>query len=123
MWVTAKTIRYYEEIGLVAPVTRRANRYRDYGVQDVRTLSFLKRARNLGFSVEDCRALTALYTDRDRKSADVRALATTRMLDIDRKINELIAMRHTLKHLVDRCGGDELPDCPILDDLTGHDAQ
>jgi MerR family copper efflux transcriptional regulator len=117
----AKTIRYYEEIGLVAPATRRANGYRDYAERDVHTLKFLSRARDLGFSVEDCRALATLYTDRHRKSADVKALARARIEDIDRKVAELKAMRRTLQHLADRCQGDDRPDCPILDDLAGNE--
>ncbi|MEK9660703.1 MAG: Cu(I)-responsive transcriptional regulator [Alphaproteobacteria bacterium] len=115
----AKTIRYYEEIGLVAPAARRENGYRDYAERDVHTLRFLNRARDLGFSVEDCRALATLYTDRNRKSADVKALAQARIDDIDRKITELRAMRRTLQHLAERCHGDHRPDCPILDDLAG----
>lgn len=117
----AKTIRYYEDIGLVVPAARRANGYRDYALHDVHTLSFLNRARSLGFTVDDCRALIALYTDRDRKSADVKALALTRIEDIDRKISELRAMRRMLEHLSEQCHGDERPDCPILDDLAGEE--
>lgn len=115
----AKTIRYYEEIGLVAPADRLANGYRDYDDRAVHTLNFLHRARNLGFSVEDCRALATLYTDRNRRSGDVKAVAMARIDDIDRKLAELQAMRRTLQHLADRCHGDDRPDCPILDDLAG----
>lgn len=118
----AKTIRYYEDIGLVVPAARRANGYRDYAERDVHTLKFLSRARNLGFTVAECRALAALYTDRNRRSADVKALALARVDDIDRKLAELRAMRRTLQHLADRCHGDDRPDCPILDDLAGADA-
>lgn len=117
----AKTIRYYEDIGLVGPASRRPNGYRDYAERDVHTLRFLNRARNLGFSVEDCRALAALYTDRNRKSADVKALALARIDDIERKLAELKAMRRTLQHLADRCHGDDRPDCPILEDLAGEE--
>jgi len=115
----AKTIRYYEEIGLLAPAKRRANGYRDYDQREVHTLQFLGRARDIGFSVDDCRALAALYTDRNRKSADVKALALARVADIDRKLAELKTMRRTLNHLAERCNGDHRPDCPILDDLAG----
>jgi MerR family transcriptional regulator, copper efflux regulator len=115
----AKTIRYYEDIGLVAPATRRENGYRDYAERDVHTLKFLSRARDLGFSVEDCRALAALYTDRNRRSADVKALALARVADIDRKLAELQAMRRALRHLAECCHGDDRPECPILDDLAG----
>lgn len=115
----AKTIRYYEDIGLVMPAARLANGYRDYALQDVHTLQFINRARSLGFSVEDCRALVALYADRRRKSADVRELALARMADIDHRIEALKSMRRTLQHLVEQCSGNDMPDCPILDDLAG----
>jgi len=114
----AKTIRYYEEIGLLRP-ERRANNYRDYSDRDLHTLRFLQRARGLGFSIQECRALLALYEDRNRASADVRRLAESRIADIDRKIAELNSLRATLAHLVAACHGDERPDCPILDDLAG----
>ena len=114
----AKTIRYYEEIGLVRPALRAANGYRDYGETDVRTLMFLHRARSLGFSVRDCRELLGLYQDRGRASADVKAVALRRVGDIDRKIAELEAMRAALAELAEKCHGDERPDCPILDDLA-----
>ncbi len=117
----AKTIRYYEEIGLVTPAARRANGYRDYAQQDVHTLRFLNRARNLGFSVEDCRALMTLYTDRTRKSADVKALAQARIENIDLKIAELRSMRRTLEQVAEKCHGDDRPDCPILDDLASEE--
>jgi MerR family transcriptional regulator, copper efflux regulator len=114
----AKTIRYYEDIGLVRP-RRGANGYRDFGEHEAHKLVFLARARSLGFTIEDCRALLALYDDRQRASADVRRLAEGHLAGIDRKIAELAAMRATLARLVDRCHGDERPDCPILDDLAG----
>lgn len=118
----AKTIRYYEEIGLVTPAARQTNGYRDYAPQDIHTLKFLNRARSLGFSVEDCRALIALYTDRNRKSADVKALALTRIEDIDRKIAELHSMRRAVEQLANQCHGDDRPDCPILDDLANAES-
>lgn len=113
-----KTIHYYEEIGLVVP-DRRANGYRDYGETDVRKLQFLQRARSLGFSIEDCRALLALYEDRDRASADVKAIARAHLERIGQKIAELESLRGALGHLVESCEGDARPDCPILDDLAG----
>ena len=116
-----KTIRYYEEIGLVRPALRAANGYRDYALNDVRTLMFVQRARSLGFSVQDCRELLALYRDRQRASADVKAVALRRVGDIDRKIAELEAMRAALVELAEKCHGDERPECPILDDLAGGD--
>ncbi|MEQ8334603.1 Cu(I)-responsive transcriptional regulator [Nisaea sp.] len=114
----AKTIRYYEEIGLVRP-DRRDNGYRDYSTEDVHRLRFLQRARGLGFSIEDCRALLSLYGETERESADVRAIAEAHLEEIDRKIRELKSMRQTLAHLVQACHGDARPDCPILDDLAG----
>jgi Cu(I)-responsive transcriptional regulator len=114
-----KTIRYYEEIGLVNP-KRRQNGYRDYDTPDIHKLAFLQRARGLGFSIEDCRALFSLYNDRHRASADVKRIAEQRIADIDRKIEELQSLRTTLGDLVDTCHGDERADCPILDDLSGR---
>jgi MerR family copper efflux transcriptional regulator len=98
-----KTIRYYEGIGLVEPAHRRDNGYRDYADRDVHMLRFLSRARGLGFSVADCRALVALYGDTERKSADVKAIALNRV---------------TLVELSENCHGDNRPDCPIIDDLA-----
>ena len=113
-----KTIRYYEDIGLVEPARRRDNGYRDYADRDVHMLRFLSRARGLGFSVADCRALVALYADTGRKSADVKEIALNRVADIDTKIAELQAMRATLVDLSENCHGDDRPDCPIIDDLA-----
>jgi len=114
----AKTIRYYEEIGLVRP-DRAANGYRNYADQDLHQLRFLQRARGLGFSVNDCRTLLSLYQDTDRASADVKAVAEAHLSEIDRKLAELQTLRAALTTLVDACHGDHLPDCPILDDLAG----
>jgi len=117
----AKTIRYYEEIGLIAPA-RQENGYRDYSETDAHTLAFLGRARSLGFSIEDCRALLALYDDRARSSAEVREIARGHLHSIERKIVELEAMRATLSGLVEACHGDARPDCPILSDLASENA-
>lgn len=114
----AKTIRYYEAIGLVAPRARAANGYRAYGEQDVHLLQFVARARSLGFPIEDCRDLLGLYRDEHRASADVKALAEARITEIERKIAELETMRAALHELVGRCHGDQRPDCPILSDLA-----
>jgi len=111
-----KTIRYYEEIGLVTP-QRAANGYRTFRESDLHKLTFLGRARSLGFSIEDCRALLALYEDDSRASADVKRIAKDHLARIDRKISELTAMRGTLSHLVRECAGDDRPDCPILQGL------
>jgi len=112
----AKTIRYYEDIGLVTP-QRAANGYRRFREADLHKLTFLGRARSLGFSIEDCRALLALYEDDSRASADVKRIAEDHLDRIDRKIAELSAMRQTLSHLVRACSGDDKPDCPILHGL------
>ena len=114
----AKTIRYYEDIGLLRPA-RGANGYRDFSERDAHTLAFLARARSLGFTVEDCRALLALYQDRHRASADVKGVATAHLRRIEDKLTELQAMKATLESLVEHCDGDQRPDCPILDDLAG----
>ncbi len=114
-----KTLRYYEDIGLVAPA-RRPNGYRDYDEPDVHKLRFLQRARGLGFSIEDCRALLSLYEDRNRASADVKRLAVARIAEIDRKLEELKGLRATLDSLARACQGNERPDCPILKDLAGE---
>ena len=112
----AKTIRYYEDIGLVTP-QRAANGYRRFTEADLHKLTFLGRARSLGFSIEECRALLALYEDDSRASADVKRIAEGHLARIDRKIAELSAMRQTLSHLVQACAGDDKPDCPILNGL------
>ncbi|MEM9870861.1 MAG: Cu(I)-responsive transcriptional regulator [Pseudomonadota bacterium] len=113
----AKTIRYYEEIGLIRP-DRRANGYRDFAETEVHKLRFLARARALGFGIEDCRSLLALWEDRDRASADVRQIANAHLAAIEEKITDLTAMRDTLSHLVQTCAGDIRPDCPILKNLS-----
>jgi Cu(I)-responsive transcriptional regulator len=111
-----KTIRYYEEIGLVRP-KRAANGYRAFRQRDVHKLAFLGRARGLGFSIEDCRALLDLWEDDGRASAEVKAIAQGHLGEIDRRISDLRAMRATLSDLVSRCAGDDRPDCPILESL------
>lgn len=115
--VPPKTIRYYESIGLIAPAQRRLNGYRTYSSVEMRTLNFIKRARNLGFSVEEVHGLLDLWRDRTRKSAAVKALALRHLKALDRKLEELESMRRSLAHLVKCCHGDEHPDCPILDEL------
>jgi MerR family copper efflux transcriptional regulator len=115
--VPPKTIRYYESIGLVAAPRRLANGYRSYSETDMRALAFIKRARSLGFSVDEVRALLDLWRDKSRKSAAVKALAARHIEALDRKIAELRSMREALAHLVKRCHGDARPDCPILGEL------
>ncbi|MEL6841438.1 MAG: Cu(I)-responsive transcriptional regulator [Pseudomonadota bacterium] len=114
----AKTIRYYEDIGLVMP-RRSENGYRVFSDTDAHKLTFLGRARALGFSIEDCRNLLMLWEDRSRASADVRAIASQHLDDIESKIKDLTAMRDTLSNLVQKCAGDDRPDCPILKGLAG----
>lgn len=112
-----KTIRYYEDIGLIEPL-RAANGYRQFRESDLHKLAFLGRARHMGFSIEDCRALLHLWEDRTRASSDVKKIARERLAQIDRKLEELKEMRNTLAHLVSCCAGDDRPDCPILSDLS-----
>ena len=111
-----KTIRYYEEIGLVRP-HRGENGYRAFSETDLHKLKFLGRARTLGFSIEDCRALLALYEDESRASAEVKSIAEAHLDAIAAKIADLQSMHATLTHLVHTCAGDARPDCPILQDL------
>lgn len=115
--VPPKTIPYYETIALIRPANRRPNGYRSYSVADMRTLTFIKRARSLGFSVEEVRDLLDLWCDRKRTSAAVKALAMRHLEALDRKIGELEAMRKAVVDLVKRCQGDARPDCPIIKEL------
>lgn len=115
--VPAKTIRYYESIGLITPAERGANGYRAYSTGDVRTLNFVKRARGLGFSVDEVRELLDLWRNRERTSSAVKALVTQHLQTLDRKIEELQILRRTLARLVRRCRGDDRPQCPIIDEL------
>ena len=112
-----KTIRYYEEIGFIKP-KRSDNGYRSLRVSDVHKLAFLGRARSLGFSIEDCRALLQLYENDTRASADVKQIAQENLARIDAKVKELQAMRNTLSDLIGACAGDDRPACPILSDLA-----
>ena len=117
--VSERMIRHYEKIGLVAAAPRRDSGYRDYGSRDVHTLRFIARSRDLGFSVEEIGKLLALWNDRDRASADVKALALARASELRRKEQELREMRRSLEHLAASCHGDSRPDCPILGGLEG----
>jgi len=113
-----KTVRYYADIDLVAPVARSDSGYRQYDEATIQKLSFVKRARSFGFSVNECRDLLSLYNTSDRSSADVRAIAKERLEDIETKQRELQLLHDELSILVKACKGDNKPDCPILDGLA-----
>jgi Cu(I)-responsive transcriptional regulator len=112
-----KTLRYSEDVGVVRP-QRQANGYRVFCDMDMHNLAFLARARSLGFPIDYCRTLLALYADQGRASADVKKIAQAHLDEIDHKLSELTAMRKTLSELVTSCAGDNRPDCPILNDLA-----
>ena len=116
--VSAKRIRHYESLGLLPPVGRTESGYRQYGEAEVHTLRFILRARDLGFSMAEIGRLVALWQDRRRSSADVKRIALGHVADLDRRLQELAAMKRTLEHLADCCQGDDRPDCPILDELA-----
>lgn len=116
--VTAKMIRYYESVALIAPKARTDAGYRVYGAPEVHTLRFIRQARHLGFSIEDIRKLLALWQDRSRASAEVKAIALQHVLELEQRIAELSEMRDTLTHLAEHCHGDTRPDCPILEGLA-----
>ena len=117
--ISERMIRHYEKIGLIPAAARRDSGYRDYDQRDVHTLRFIGRARDLGFPIEEIRQLVALWHDRERSSADVKALALARADELRRKARELDEMRRSLEHLASQCHGDARPDCPILGDLAG----
>ena len=121
--VPAKTIRYYESIGLIPPAPRAENGYRHYTEFDVETLRFVQHSRRLGFSVKDVGNLLELWGDKDRSSADVKALALQQISEVEQRIKELETIRRTLIDLTERCHGNDRPECPILEDLaTGQEA-
>jgi Cu(I)-responsive transcriptional regulator len=120
--VSQRMIRHYEGIGLIPAAARRDSGYRDYDERDVHTLRFIRRARDLGFPVDEIGRLLALWHDRGRASSEVKALALSRAAELERKARELDAMRQTLEHLAANCHGDDRPDCPILADLEGRSA-
>lgn len=118
----SKTIRYYEDIKLVAPM-RADNGYRNYSETDIHRLRFLQRSRGLGFSIDECRLLLSLYEDEKRASSDVKRLALDKIGEIDRKLSELESLKETLSALARDCHGDDKPACPIIDDLAGRTKQ
>ena len=116
--VTAKMIRHYEKVGLIPAADRTWSNYRLYSHDDVHTLQFVRRARDLGFSLEEIKELLGLWQDRRRRSADVRRIALEHVRDLGARIAQMESMRRTLQHLAADCHGDDRPDCPILDDLA-----
>ena len=119
--VSAKAIRYYESINLITPARRAGNGYRDFNGDDVHMLRFIARARGLGFSVLEVADLLALYKDKSRASAQMRGLAEKAIARMSEKITELQSISMVLSDLVARCQGNDRPNCPILDDLSGVD--
>jgi len=119
--VPAKTIRYYEEIGLIGAAKRDTNGYRDYYPADAELLRFIRHARAVGFGIKECRTLVALYRDPNRHSRDVKALAQAKIAEIDRRIAEFQHMRGELAALAAACPGDDDPECAILEELAGAD--
>jgi len=117
--VSVKMIRHYEAIGLLAKVARTSANYRLYRESDVHTLRFIRRARTLGFSTDEIGNLLSLWQNKSRSSATVKKIAGQHVEELHRKIAELKAMADTLAHLAKHCHGDQRPDCPILDDLSG----
>lgn len=117
--VTAKMIRYYDEIGLVQPASRTDSNYREYDTRQINELRFIKRGRSLGFSMDEITQLLSLWRDRARPSREVKAIADRHLADLDARIAEMLGMADTLRNLSHCCAGDDRPDCPILTDLTG----
>jgi MerR family copper efflux transcriptional regulator len=120
--VSARMIRHYEGVGLLAEPVRSGAGYRQYSERDVHTLRFIRQSRELGFSIEQIRELLALWHDRRRPSRQVKALAQAHLQELEQKLRELQAMKASLEHLVGCCSGDERPDCPILDTLAREPA-
>ena len=118
--VSAKMVRHYEALGLLGAVARTDAGYRQYTPADVHTLRFIKRARDLGFSMAEIAELVSLWHDRRRASADVKRIAQTHVAELEKRIQAMQDMRRTLQNLLHHCHGDERPDCPILDNLAGH---
>ena len=113
-----KTVRYYSDIGLVKPSSRNNSGYRKYDQSKIQSLIFVRRAREFGFSIQQCRDLLNLYEDQDRSSAAVKRLANSRLLEIKKKQKELRLLHDELFKLIKTCKGDERPDCPIISNLA-----
>lgn len=115
--ISAKRIRYYEDIGLIPPARRQESGYRKYSLSDVHMLQFIRRSRDLGFSLNEIEELLNLWLDKSRQSADVKRIATAHMTELREKISSLEQIANTLQTLIECCSGDDRPDCPILSDL------
>ena len=120
--VSAKMVRHYESLGLLPTVARTDSGYRRYSDKEVHSLRFIRRARELGFSMAEIAELLKLWQNRRRASADVKRIAQRHVADLDRRMAAMAEMRDSLKHLADCCQGDQCPDCPILEELSGHEA-
>ena len=120
--VSAKMVRHYESLGLLPSVHRTESGYRQYGDNEVHTLRFIRRARDLGFSMDEIAQLLKLWQNRRRSSAEVRRIASRHIDELSRKLEAMEAMRRTLQHLVHCCHGDDRPDCPILEELAAQPA-
>lgn len=118
--VSQRMIRHYEKIGLMPPAARRDSGYRDYDERDLHTLRFIGRARDLGFPIDEIRQLLALWSNKDRSSADVKEIAMARAAELRDRIEVLQGMKRTLERLAASCHGDARPDCPILDELDAE---
>ena len=117
--VSAKMVRHYESLGLLGEVARTDSGYRQYSAAEIHTLRFIKRARDLGFSMVEIADLLSLWRDRSRASGDVKQIAQQHVADLEARIAAMQAMRQTLNDLLHHCHGDQRPDCPIIDDLAG----
>lgn len=118
--VSAKMIRHYESLGLLPPVARTDSGYRQYDDNSLHTLRFIRRARDLGFGIEEIRTLLQLWRNRQRASSEVKRVALQHAADLQRRIEEMQAMKRTLEQLASHCNGDDRPECPILEDLASH---
>ena len=118
--LTVKTVRYYANIGMVIPRQDETSGYRIYGEDDVAKLQFVGKARRFDFSVEECRELLGLYEDRNRPSREVKALTLKKVAEIDSRLAELQSLKDELSGLVSACDGDDRPNCPILNALSGR---
>ncbi len=116
--VSARMVRHYESLGLLPAVARTESGYRQYGETDIHTLRFIKRSRDLGFSMEEIAELVGLWNNRRRASASVKRIAEKHLGELEQRIADMQSMRSTLAHLVHCCHGDSRPECPILDDLA-----